>query len=63
MLFWSSGFAAGVTWAYALALVGVAIGFIWQIVFVDLDDARDCLAKFRANRLVGLIVFAGLVLA
>ena len=63
VLFSLSGYAAGVTSAYALALVGVAIGFIWQIVFVDLDDARDCLAKFRANRLIGLIVFAGLVLA
>lgn len=58
-----SGMAAGVTWTYALALMGVAIGFIWQIVFVDLDDARDCHAKFLANRLIGLIVFAGLVLA
>jgi 4-hydroxybenzoate polyprenyltransferase len=58
-----SGVAAGVTWTYALALIGAAIGFIWQIVFVDLDDARNCLTKFRSNRLVGLIVFVGLVLA
>ena len=58
-----SGLAADVSWPYVVALVGVAIGFIWQIIFVDLDDARDCLAKFRANRLIGLVVFAGLVLA
>jgi len=43
--------------------MGVAISFIWQIIFVDLYDAQDCLAKFRANRLVGLIIFAGLALA
>jgi len=63
VLFLLSGIAAGVNWTYALALMGVAISFIWQIIFVDLDDAQDCLAKFRANRLVGLIIFAGLALA
>lgn len=29
---------------------------------LDLDDPADCLARFRMNRLTGLVVFAGLVL-
>ena len=58
-----AGMALGFSWAYAAALTIVTIGFIWQIVYVDLNDARDCLAKFRLNRWVGLVVFAGLVLA
>jgi len=58
-----TGLAFEYSWVYTAALVIVAIGFIWQIIYVDLDDARDCLANFRANRWVGLVVFIGLVLA
>ena len=29
---------------------------------VDLDDAKDCLVKFRSNRFIGWILFAGIVL-
>ena len=59
----TAGIALGFSWAYATALVAAAIGFIWQIVDLDLNNARDCLAKFRLNRWIGLLVFAGLVLA
>ncbi len=58
-----AGITLGFSWAYAAALTAVAIGFIWQIVSLDLGNARDCLTKFRLNRWIGLIVFAGLVLA
>ncbi len=47
---------------YAGILVVVACGFIWQIISVDLNDARDCLAKFQMNKWVGLLVFVGLEL-
>jgi len=35
----------------------------WQIRVIDIDDADQCLALFKANSRVGLIVFAGLIAA
>ncbi|MBV6652018.1 MAG: 4-hydroxybenzoate octaprenyltransferase [Hoeflea sp.] len=57
--FWLSG----VAWpAYAgLAIAVVLLG--WQIRVIDIDDADQCLALFKANSRVGLIVFAGLIAA
>jgi 4-hydroxybenzoate polyprenyltransferase len=54
---------AGVAWpAYAgLAIAVVLLG--WQIRVIDIDDADHCLALFKANSRVGLIVFAGLIAA
>ena len=49
-------------WAW-IALAGVALHLLWQIVMVDMDSPADCLAKFRANRWLGLILFAGILLA
>lgn len=53
----------GVAWpAYAgLAIAVVLLG--WQIRVIDIDDADQCLALFKANSRVGLIVFAGLIAA
>jgi 4-hydroxybenzoate polyprenyltransferase len=33
----------------------------WQVCRVEIDDPADCLAKFRSNRLVGWLLFAGIV--
>jgi 4-hydroxybenzoate polyprenyltransferase len=42
--------------------LGLAAGQLaWQAARVDIDDPADCLAKFRANRLVGWLLLAGLV--
>jgi len=42
----------------ALALGAAQLA--WQVVRVDLDDPADCLAKFKANRLFGWLILAGL---
>ncbi|HSG95456.1 MAG TPA: 4-hydroxybenzoate octaprenyltransferase [Afifellaceae bacterium] len=34
----------------------------WQVASFKIDDADNCLARFRANRTTGWIIFAGLVL-
>jgi 4-hydroxybenzoate polyprenyltransferase len=34
----------------------------WQVVSLKIDDPDNCLARFRANRTTGWIIFAGLVL-
>ncbi|PTM98440.1 4-hydroxybenzoate octaprenyltransferase [Mycoplana dimorpha] len=49
-----------------LAYVGLAIAaalLAWQIVAVDIDDAEQCLALFKFNNVVGMIIFLGLVAA
>ncbi len=53
---------AGLGWAAYGALLAVASHLFWQARSVDLDDARDCLAKFRANRWIGWMILAGIVL-
>ncbi|MBC8158240.1 MAG: 4-hydroxybenzoate octaprenyltransferase [Alphaproteobacteria bacterium] len=63
LLLAAAGWAAGSAWPY---YVGVALGaghLAWQATGVDIDNARDCLRKFKSNRDFGLIVFAGIVAA
>ena len=45
-----------------VALAAVAGHLAWQIFAVDFDDPADCLAKFRANRWLGWILFIGIIL-
>ena len=47
---------------FAVAMTGVAGHFVWQIVTLDTDDGRNCLQRFRANHMIGLMVFLGIVL-
>ncbi len=57
-----TGATAGIGWIYYLAVLGVAFHLKWQQADVDLDDPKDCLAKFRSNRAIGWILLAGIVL-
>jgi 4-hydroxybenzoate polyprenyltransferase len=42
----------------------VAAGmFAWQIITLDINDADQCLALFKSNNRVGMIIFAGLFLS
>jgi 4-hydroxybenzoate polyprenyltransferase len=54
---------SGVAWpAYAGLALGVAL-LGWQIRVLDIEDADQCLALFKLNSRVGLIVFLGLIAA
>jgi 4-hydroxybenzoate polyprenyltransferase len=66
--------AACVLWAAAGVGVGLGVPFraglglcvvqlFWQAARVDTENPADCLAKFRSNRLVGWLLFAGIVAA
>jgi 4-hydroxybenzoate polyprenyltransferase len=55
-----AGALAGLAWPYYAALAAGALQLGWQAARVRLDDAGDCLAKFRSNRWFGWIVLAGL---
>jgi len=49
-------------WAW-ISLALVALHLAWQIGAVDVASPADCLAKFHANRWLGLILFFGILLA
>lgn len=55
------GMAMELSWPYWLGIAAVAVQFTWQIVTLDVDDAKDCLQKFKSNRLTGWILLAGIV--
>ena len=55
---WMAG-AGG--WTLA-ALLLVAGGLAWQVATLDTRDPSNCLARFKSNRWLGWLLFAGLVL-
>jgi 4-hydroxybenzoate polyprenyltransferase len=62
LCFGLSLWAAGSGFVAYAALAGVFIHMLWQLYDVDLDDAKDCLIKFRSNRFIGWILLFGIVL-
>jgi 4-hydroxybenzoate polyprenyltransferase len=60
---WLTAFVlAGATGGPAIvALVVVAGHFIWQVVTLDVGDGANCLVRFRSNRDLGLMLYAGLL--
>lgn len=54
--------AASLAWPAYLLLLPAAGHLAWQISSVDLDDPKDCLAKFKSNRNLGLLLFVGIML-
>lgn len=56
------GWMASLSWPFWVCLGLAALHFAWQALTLRLDDSADCLAKFRANRDAGLIVFVALLL-
>ncbi|MDY0882466.1 4-hydroxybenzoate octaprenyltransferase [Dongia soli] len=55
--------SAQLAWPAYLGLILVAAHLIWQLKDVDLDKPKDCLAKFKSNRNLGLLLLLGIILA
>jgi 4-hydroxybenzoate polyprenyltransferase len=62
LLIAEAGHQAGLAWPFYAVLALGAVHAGWQAATVDIDDPKDCLAKFRSNRDFGLIVFVAIVL-
>ena len=62
-LFAATGIVAGLGWIFFAGLALATIQLVWQVADVDLDAPKDCLAKFRSNRLVGWLILAAAVAA
>jgi 4-hydroxybenzoate polyprenyltransferase len=56
-----AGWRAGIGAAFWPGLLLAVAQLAWQAACVDIDNPADCLAKFRSNRFVGWLVFAGIV--
>jgi 4-hydroxybenzoate polyprenyltransferase len=57
----AAGAAADVGPAYYLGAAAGSAHVAWQIAAVDLQDGRDCMAKFVSNKWYGAAVYAGIV--
>ena len=57
-----AGALAALAWPFYVAVFAAAAQLAWQAARVDTDDAADCLAKFKSNRLFSWIVLGGIVL-
>jgi 4-hydroxybenzoate polyprenyltransferase len=62
-LWGAAGAAAGLSWPFWLGLALTLAQLSWQAARVDTEDAADCLAKFRSNRLTGWLMLAGIIAA
>ena len=57
----AAGAMAGLGGAFYLLLALAFAQLLWQALRIDIDDPRDCLAKFRSNRLFGWLMVAALI--
>jgi len=62
LLLWAAtGVLAPLGLPYFALLAAVALHFGWQIATLKPNDQADCLAKFKANALVGWLMLAAIV--
>ena len=57
----AAGATAGLGWPYWLGLGLALLQLFWQAARVDIDDPRNCLAKFRSNRWTGWLLLVGII--
>ena len=63
LLFVATGHVVGLGWVFFAGLALATLQFVWQVADVDLDSPRDCLAKFRSNRLAAWLILGSIVIA
>ncbi len=56
-----AGFGAGAGWPFYVGLTLASLHLVWQIATLDVDDAGNCLRRFRSNRDFGALVFLALL--
>ncbi len=57
-LFALAGFMADASLIFYLALGPAAVHFLWQVKTLDINNAHNCLKRFKANRDAGLLLLA-----
>jgi 4-hydroxybenzoate polyprenyltransferase len=61
LLWAAAGISDGLNPVFLIGIAVAAGQLAWQAACVDTNDPIDCLKKFRSNRMVGWMVFAGIV--
>lgn len=61
-LFTGAGLRADLNILYYAGIALAALHFTWQVWRLDIDDARDCLTKFKSNKWLGLLITISIVL-
>jgi 4-hydroxybenzoate polyprenyltransferase len=56
-----AGYLADLQVAYFVLLLAVALHLAWQIAFLRPHDQADCLAKFKSNGWLGLLLLAAIM--
>ena len=62
VLFTGAGLRAELNTLYYVGLGLAALHFTWQAWRLDIDDVRDCWAKFDSNKWLGLLITISIVL-
>jgi 4-hydroxybenzoate polyprenyltransferase len=57
----AAALAAGLGPLFWVGLAAAAAQLVWQAARVLTEDPADCLRKFRSNRIIGWLVFAGII--
>jgi len=57
-----AGYVANLSPLYGAVLLIIALHFGWQIAFLKPNDQTDCLAKFKANAHVGILLTVAVIL-
>ena len=57
----AAGWLVGARLLYFTAFAIAALHASWQITTLDINDPQNCLRRFRANGLFGMIIFIGIM--
>jgi 4-hydroxybenzoate polyprenyltransferase len=61
-LFALAGLASGLRLVFIIGILAAGAHLAWQVRSLKMNDPADCLAKFRSNRIFGLILLAAIIL-
>jgi 4-hydroxybenzoate polyprenyltransferase len=61
-LFALAGLMAGLRLIFIIGILAAGAHLAWQVRTLKMDDPADCLAKFKANHVFGLILLAAILL-
>jgi len=57
-----AGYLGELQITYFIPLLAVALHFAWQVAFLKPHDQADCLAKFKTNAQVGILLTVAVIL-
>ncbi|MBD20824.1 MAG: 4-hydroxybenzoate octaprenyltransferase [Rhodospirillaceae bacterium] len=61
ILFICAGLTLGISWPFYFGLTFGALQLLWQVWDLDLNSPKDCLAKFKSNRLFSWLFLGGIL--